>query len=241
MSNLQGKTAIVTGAGRGLGEATALVLAGEGAAVAVVDLVERNAKRVADAIEAAQGAALPLAADVGDEGQVRCTIDDVLARFGRIDVLVNNAAIDHTVSIDEMTIEQWDAVIRTNLRGPFLFSKMVFPVMRGQGGGHIVNVASTAAKRTWANCAAYHSSKAGLIAFTRALGVEGRPHGIRATALIPGGMNTPFFDRLDVPPDLRNLNDPRNVARAIAYVVSQPPDSVIQELLITPLTETSWP
>jgi NAD(P)-dependent dehydrogenase (short-subunit alcohol dehydrogenase family) len=140
-----------------------------------------------------------------------------------------------------MTVEQWDQVIAVNLRGPFLFAKAVLPVMRCQNDGHIVNVASTAAKRAWANAAAYHASKWGLVGFTRALGVEGRPHRIRATALVPGGMQTPFFDRLEVKPDLSNLQPPAVVADVVVFIVSRPHDSVIQEIMVTPLTETSWP
>jgi NAD(P)-dependent dehydrogenase (short-subunit alcohol dehydrogenase family) len=113
--------------------------------------------------------------------------------------------------------------------------------MKQQGGGHIVNVASTAAKRAWANASAYHASKWGLVGFTRALGVEGRPYGVKATALVPGGMRTHFFDSLDPPPDLSTLQDPKNVARVILFVLSQPAECAVQEVIVTPLTETSWP
>jgi NADP-dependent 3-hydroxy acid dehydrogenase YdfG len=118
-------------------------------------------------------------------------------------------------------------------------------MMRRQKSGHIVNVASTAATRAWANASAYHASKWGLIGFGRALGVEGRPDNIRVTTIIPGGMRTHFFDRFvdqNIPmPDMDKLQDPANVAEAILFAVRMPPQSVVQEMMVTPLNETSWP
>lgn len=239
--SMQGKVAIVTGGGSGLGEATALALVEAGASVAVVDLGLDRAQAVVSRLKEAGGNAIALSADVSDAEQVSKAVSEVLSSFGRIDFLINNAGTDFVLPITEMTIEQWDRVISVNLRGAFLFAKAVFPIMQQQGGGHVVNVASTAAKRAWANAAAYHASKWGLLGFTRALGVEGRPHRIKATALVPGGMQTHFFDRLDPPPDPTNLQDPGNVARVILFVLSQPPETAVQEVIVTPITETSWP
>ncbi len=117
--------------------------------------------------------------------------------------------------------------------------------MRRQRSGHVVNVASTAAVRAWANASPYHASKFGLVGFGRGLGVEGRPDGIRVTTVIPGGMRTHFFDRFveqGIPlPDPAGLQDPATVAEAILFAVRLPPESVLQELVLTPLTEPSWP
>jgi len=144
-----------------------------------------------------------------------------------------------------MSVEQWDRVLGVNLRGPFLIAKAALPIMRRQRTGHIVNIASTAAVRAWGNAAAYHASKWGLLGFSRGLGVEGRSHNIRVTTVIPGGMRTHWFDSFPeqgIPmPNEANLQDPRNVAEAIVYAVQMPPQSVLQELIVTPLTETSWP
>jgi NAD(P)-dependent dehydrogenase (short-subunit alcohol dehydrogenase family) len=172
-------------------------------------------------------------------------VQSVAEQMGRLDIVVNNAAIDHTISIAEMTVPQWDKVIAVNLRGPFLFAKAAFPLLRAQGGGHIVNIASTAATRAWANAAAYHASKWGVVGFSRALGVEGRPYDIRVTTVIPGGMKTHFFDRFaaqGIPmPDQENLQDPANVAQVIVFATKVPGDSALQEVIVTPVTETSWP
>jgi NAD(P)-dependent dehydrogenase (short-subunit alcohol dehydrogenase family) len=162
-----------------------------------------------------------------------------------VDVAVNCAAVDYVASVDEMTVEQWDQILSVNLRGPFLVAKAVWPTMKQQRSGHIVNIASTAATRAWANASAYHASKWGLVGFSRGLGVEGRPLGIRVTTVIPGGMRTHWFDRFPeqgIPlPDEQHLQDPANVARVILHAVQMPPESVIQEVMVTPLTETSWP
>lgn len=239
--NLNGKVALVTGAGSGLGEATARALARHGCRVACLDVREAAARRAAEQIDGA----IALGCDVSDAEQAARAVEQVASSLGRLDILVNSAAIDHTYSVEELTVEQWDQVIAVNLRGPFLLAKAALPIMKAQQGGHIVNVASTAAVRAWSGASAYHASKWGLVGFGRGLGVEGRPYNIRVTTLIPGGMRTNFFDRFadqGIPmPEERNLQDPANVAEAIAFAVMMPGQSVVQELMITPLTETSWP
>ena len=243
--SLQGKVALVTGAGSGLGEATALAFARAGCAVVCVDIHAQAAQRVSQNLGQYDVGSLALACDVSNAEQVFRAVQMVSARFGRLDIVVNCAAIDHTLSVDEMTIEQWNRVIDVNLNGPFLFAKAVWPLMCKQQSGHIINIASTAATRAWANAAAYHASKWGLVGFGRALGVEGRPDGIRVTTIIPGGMKTHFFDRFveqGIPmPEERNLQDPATVANVIVFAAQVPPESALQDVIITPLTETSWP
>jgi NADP-dependent 3-hydroxy acid dehydrogenase YdfG len=155
--------------------------------------------------------------------------------------LINNAGIDVTLPIEELAVEDWDRVLRVNLSGPFLMSKYAFPYMKQQGRGHIVNVVSTAAKRAWANASAYHASKWGLLGFSHALHVEARQHNIKVTALVAGGMRTPFL--LDRFPDIdvNVLQDPKNVADAVRFVLTQPEETVIPEMMVLPMRETSWP
>jgi len=243
--SLRGKAVLVTGAGSGLGEATARAFARVGCSVACVDINEKAAGQVSRDLEAQGARSIAIQCDVSDAQSVISTVRMVHEQFRRLDIVVNCAAIDYTLSVDEMTIEQWDKVIGVNLRGPFLFAKAALPLLREQHGGHIVNIASTAATRAWANAAAYHASKWGLHGFSRALGVEGRPDGIRVTTIIPGGMRTHFFDRFreqGIPmPEERNLQDPATVADIIVYATLVPPESALQEVIITPLTETSWP
>lgn len=242
---LKGKAVLVTGAGSGLGEATAHAFAEVGCMVACLDINQAGAERVSKALAAQDVQSLAFACDVSNADAVFNTVKTVNEQFGRLDIIVNCAAIDHTLSVEEMSVEQWDQVIGVNLRGPFLFAKAALPLMRKQGGGHIVNIASTAAVRAWANASAYHATKWGLIGFGRGLGVEGRPEHIRVTTIIPGGMRTHFFDRFQeqgIPmPQMENLQDPTTVAKAIVFATQVPEESVLQEMILTPLTETSWP
>ncbi len=244
-TNLQGKVVLVTGAGSGLGEATARAFAAEGCTVACLDINKEAVERVSRSLKEQDAQSKAFQCDMSSAVDIVTTVQSVDEQFGRLDIVVNCAAIDHTLSVEEMTIEQWDQVIDVNLRGPFIIAKTAMRIMRRQHSGHIFNIASTAATRAWANASAYHASKWGLVGFSRGLGVEGRPDGIRVTTIIPGGMRTHFFDRFveqGIPmPDQENLQDPANVAQAIVFASQVPPDSAIQEVIITPMTETSWP
>jgi NAD(P)-dependent dehydrogenase (short-subunit alcohol dehydrogenase family) len=236
---LRGKVVIITGGARGLGAATAQALGVVGAQVVIADLDLARARERTAALADLHIPTVPVALDVGDEQQVQTLIAQVRERFGRLDVVVNNAAIDVTAPIGELSSADWDRVVRTNLTGPFLMSKYAADVM-GRGA-HIVNVASTASKRTWPNAAVYHATKWGLLGLSHALHAELRPRGIKVSAVVAGGMRTPFLlDRFpDIDPKL--LQDPMNVARTIRFVLTQPEEAVIPEVMIIPMRETSWP
>jgi NAD(P)-dependent dehydrogenase (short-subunit alcohol dehydrogenase family) len=238
---LAGRVAIVTGGGRGLGEAICTCLAEAGASVVACDIRTETAEAVADAIRAGGGEARGLPLDVTDEHQADAVVQETLEVYEGLDVLINNAGIDATLPFDEMPVETFDRILDVNLRGPVVMARAVFPHMRQQGTGHIVNVASTAAKRTWPNASAYHASKWGLLGFSHALHTEARPLGIKVTAIVAGGMRTPFlFDRFpDLDPGV--LQDPASVARSIRFVLTQPDGTVIPEITVLPMGETSWP
>jgi NAD(P)-dependent dehydrogenase (short-subunit alcohol dehydrogenase family) len=240
-TELTGRVALVTGGGRGLGEATCRVLAEAGSTVAVADWRQELADSTAAQLRAAGAESLALRLDVGDEEQARAAIERIVTECGRLDVLINNAGTDVTLAVEELSYDDFDRVLRTNLRGPFVLSKLAFPVMRRQGHGQIVNVVSTAAKRVWANATAYHASKWGLLGLSHALHVEGRKQGIKVTAVISGGMRTPFIlDRFpDTDPGV--LQDPQTVAETIRNVLTLPEESVIPEVMVLPMRETSWP
>src|SRR5438270_1197428 len=246
-SILKGKVSLVTGAGSGLGEATAHAFARAGCNLVCIDIDGTAAERVRRELseQDQDSKCIALQCDVSNAEAVFKRVEAVDAHCGRLDIVVNCAAVDHTLSVDELTVEQWDQVINVNLRGPFLLAKAALPLMRRQHSGHIINVASTAATRAWANASAYHASKWGLIGFSRGLGVEGRADGIRVTTIIPGGMRTHFFDRFNeqgIPmPEQQNLQDPANLARVIVFATQVPPESALQEVIITPMIETSWP
>jgi NAD(P)-dependent dehydrogenase (short-subunit alcohol dehydrogenase family) len=235
---LQDKVCIVTGAGRGLGSAICRTLATAGCTVIAADIQEEAACQTASTLgNKVHGVLL----DVTNELQAAEVVDRAVSDFGRVDVLVNNAGVDRTVSLEEMPVQDWDRIIAVNLRGPFVMSKLLLPQMKKQGGGHIVNIVSTAAKRAWANASAYHASKWGLLGLSHAMHVEARPHGVKVTAVIAGGMRTPFLlDRFpDLDPGL--LQDPSNVAETVRFVLTQPDESVIPEVMVLPMRETSWP
>jgi NAD(P)-dependent dehydrogenase (short-subunit alcohol dehydrogenase family) len=241
MARLDDRSILVTGAGRGLGAAICEVLAKEGATVFVGErnplLAGQSAKSLCD-----QGlSAEAIVMDVGSEEDVDWAVKRVHDRVGRIDAVINNAAIDVTAAVDEISIEDWDRVIRTNLRGAFLVTRAAVGYMKPAHRGHIVNVASTASKRAWPNASAYHTSKWGLLGFSHAMHAELRPHGIKVSAVLPGGMKTPFLlDRFpDIDPD--SLQDPANVAQAVCFLLTMPDETVIPEVMVLPMRETSWP
>jgi len=236
---LAGRVVLVTGGGSGLGAAICGMLAAEGASLVVADLDEGRAHAVARRL-AGQGAAASAATmDVGDPGQVAHALDQAVQRYGKLDAVVNNAGIDVTASIDELDVAAWERVLRTNLTGPFLVAKLAKG--RLAPGGHIVNIASTAARRAWPNASAYHASKWGLMGLSHALHAELRGMGLKVSAVIAGGMRTPFL--LDRFPDIDAscLQDPQNVARAVRFVLTQPAETVVPEVMVLPMKETSWP
>lgn len=241
MTSLRDKVTLVTGAGQGLGAAICEKLAAEGAVVALADIKPDGLKKVAQRISDKGCEAQTYVMDVSDVESVERVIDNVVKDCGRLDVVVNNAGVDYTKSVEEMSYEEWDRVMNVNLRGPFMVSKAALPHLRANGSGHIVNIVSTAAKRAWENASAYHASKWGLLGFSHALHTEARKQNIKVTAVVAGGMKTPFIlERFpDVDPGV--LQDPENVADTVRYVLSQPAETVIPEVMVLPMRETSWP
>lgn len=239
--DLAGQTILVTGGASGLGAALCHVLCASGANVAIGDINRDKAQTVASLLEAAAGKTHTIGFNVGDPIAAERAVDETITRFGKLDVLINNAGTDVTCPIEELDHADWDRVIHTNLYGPFLLSKYAARHMKQNGAGQIVNIASTAAKRTWPNACAYHASKWGLLGLSHALHAELRPHGIKVTAVVAGGMRTPFL--LDRFPgiDVATLQDPVNVARAVKSVLMLPEQTVVPEIMILPMRETSWP
>lgn len=234
--DLSEQVTLVTGAGSGLGAATARLLAEHGARVVLADMDKEATGEVAT-----QFGGRPLYMDLTDPGSIEGGVADVLGTEGRVDVLINAAGLDFIRSVSELTLAEWDNVVNVNLRAPWLLAKAVIPHMMERGSGQILNVASTAAKKGWENAAAYAASKHGLLGLTQVLHSESRSRGVRAMAVVPGGMRTNFFKALDPPPPPENLQPPETVARSILFMISQPLDSVIHELIVTPMTETSYP
>jgi NAD(P)-dependent dehydrogenase (short-subunit alcohol dehydrogenase family) len=235
------RIALVTGGAQGLGAAIAEEFAAGGMGVVVADIQADRARQRAQELDPIGDDIAWCAIDVADRSSVEAAMDVTLARFGRLDVLVNNAGVDQTLPFEEISAEAFERVVGINLLGPVNMTRAALPALRASGRGMIVNIVSTAAKRAWPNASAYHASKWGLLGFSHALHTEARAYGVRVSAVICGGMRTPFIlDRFpDVDPG--TLQDPRTVARTIRSLVEADGDSVIPELTILPLRETSWP
>lgn len=241
MNTIEGKVILVTGGARGLGAAICKILAADGAIIVATDVNATLLEATVNAITAEGKTATAYPMDVTDEVIVEKTISSIVSQYGKIDAIVNNAGVDFTKSIEELSHDEWRKVIDVNLTGPFIVTKAVYPYMKKNGQGHIINITSTACKRAWPNASAYHASKWGLTGFSHAIHSEARKDKIKVTALVAGGMQTPFL--LDRFPDIdvNLLQNPENVAESIRYVLCQPSGSVIPELMVIPMTETSWP
>jgi NAD(P)-dependent dehydrogenase (short-subunit alcohol dehydrogenase family) len=220
-----GKVAVVTGAGGGIGFATAMRFAGEGARLVLVDLKEDALTPARERVlEAGAPDALNVVCDVSKEDQVAACAGQVLERFGRIDVVVNNAGLMSFKPLEQFTGDDWLRILGVDLLGAFFFTKQAFLHMKD--GGSIVNVASVHAVRTTRDVAPYAAAKAALLSLTRTTAIEGRDRGIRCNAVLPGAVETKMLrDNPEVKAgvehiDPKELLQPADIASAIAYLAS---------------------
>jgi NAD(P)-dependent dehydrogenase (short-subunit alcohol dehydrogenase family) len=194
---LGGKVCLITGAGSGIGRATAVAFASEGAAVAVADIDQGAAAETVRQIGEADGdgSATGFTVDVTDPESCERLASDVVSAFGRVDVLFNNAGIAGVGVLHETSVELWDRVMAVNVRGVFLVARAILPHMIAAGRGSIINMSSTIAEIGLANRASYAASKGAVLSLTRQMQADYAPHGIRVNALLPGTIHTPFVDR----------------------------------------------
>lgn len=227
---LTGRVAIVTGAGRGIGRAIALGLAGVGVAVVVAEQgEERGAATVAD-ITTAGGTAIAIPTNVADRRSVEAMVEKAIARFKRIDILVNNAGVTSTYHLFDLPEAEWDRVLSVNLKGVFLCSQAVGRVMAQAGGGVIINISSQLGEVVRPNKAHYVSAKGGVKQLTKALAVDLAPRGIRVNAVAPGPIETELAAPLLNDPTIRaeflerlplgRLGQPDDLVGAILYLAS---------------------
>ena len=228
MFSLKDKVALVTGASQGIGRETARALAEAGAKVAVAARNEQHLASLAAEIASAGGEALAVPMDVGDAAQVKNGFQQALAKFGRLDILVNNAAITRDTLALRMKLEDWEGVLRTNLTGAHLCMQQAMGAMLKQRSGRIINISSVVAQTGNAGQANYVASKAGLIGLTRAIAVEVASRNITVNAIAPGFITTPMTDPL--PAELKEkmksliplgrFGTDRDVAAAVVFLAS---------------------
>ena len=234
---LKDQVAIVTGAGRNIGEDVAKLFAVEGAKVAVVDMDKPRGEHTVGAINGKGGEAELFVTDVSKSAEVAAMVKGVVSRFGRIDILVNNVAISDNKGLLELTEEEWDRVMSVTLKSQFLMSKAVAQQMIAQGsGGKIVNVGSTSGWQGRPRAVAYSAAKAAIANFTRAIAVQLAPYNIRVNAIVPNKIGSPVGqDEFDpgrpVMNMLRRAGRPAEAAKAILFLVSDDSSFIIGENL----------
>jgi len=228
MFSLNDKVAVVTGASQGIGRETALVLAEAGAKVVVAARSEEKLAALAGAIAAAGGEAFAVKMDVADAEQVKAGFKQVIEKFGRLDILVNNAAVTRDGLAMRMKKDDWDAVLQTNLTGAHLCIQQALPTMMKARAGRIINISSIVAQMGNAGQANYVAAKAGLIGLTKAIAIEIASRGVTVNAVAPGFIETPMTDvlpdkvkeELKVRIPLGRMGSPRDVAAAIVFLAS---------------------
>jgi NAD(P)-dependent dehydrogenase (short-subunit alcohol dehydrogenase family) len=239
---LAGQVAVVTGAGTGIGRAAALAFAGAGARVALSGRRPGPLEEVAEAIRGAGGEALAVAGDVSDPGEVEALFEAVRARWGRVDVLLNNAGINtNRRNIHDISLEDWQQVVAINLSGSFYCARKALEVMRGQRSGTVINLVSGAGKRAGViSGVAYSASKAAQASLTQSINAEERAFNIRACSIFPGEVDTPIIDLRPVVPSPAARAEmllPEDVAAAILLVATLPQRAMIEEIVIRPTVQ----
>ncbi|MCY4622089.1 MAG: SDR family NAD(P)-dependent oxidoreductase [bacterium] len=193
---LQGRAALITGAGSGIGRATAELFAGEGAGVAILDRDGRAAESAASDISAVGGEAYPVVADVSSADEVARAVARAARFLGRLDIVYNNAGVGSTGSVADITEEDWDLCFAVNVKGTYLTSQAAIPHLEAAGGGSIINQASVAALVGIPGFSAYSAAKGAVVSLTRAMALDLAPMGIRVNALCPGTVYTPLMEPL---------------------------------------------
>jgi len=230
MSHLKGQVAVITGGSSGIGLAIAMSLVGEGMSVAIG---ARDRKRLQSAkaqLEKVGGRIIAIPMDVSISEQVGDFVKQIVKAYNRIDLWVNNAGIGRLKTISESTEAEWDEVQAVNLKGAFLCTKAVLPIMKRQGSGYIVNIASLAGKIGFGGAAAYSASKFGMVGFTESLLEEAIESNIRATAICPGYVATPMVKK--APVSFSDMIPPEDIGNLVVALLHLSPNTVIKEIVV---------
>jgi len=232
MHRLQDKVAIVTGSSSGIGKAIALRFGAEGAKVVVTARRKALCEQTSAQINKNGGEAWAIQTDVTDERQVEKLFEETVKKYGRIDVLVNNAGIIVGGRLAETTTNAFDEVMNVNLRGTFFCCRAGFKQMKKQGGGVILNMSSVAGVQAWAGAGTYSASKHGIMALTKALADEGRPYHIKVSAICPGGVADELVDAAPAEILRSEKIDPFDVAETAVYLSTLGKHAVVHQIVI---------
>ncbi len=232
MRRLTGKTAIVTGSSSGIGKAIALAFAREGATVVVAARRAELCRAVSAQITESGGTSAALPTDITDEGQVDRLIAETVHRFGRLDVLVNNAGLVGGGRVAQLSTAAFNAMIDINLRGTFFCCRAGFRQMKKQGGGTILNMSSVAGVQAWAGTGAYSASKFGVMALTKALADEGRAHGIKVMAICPGGVADELVDASPEEIERSEKISPYDIAETAIYLATLGKHAIVHQVVV---------
>ena len=230
---LKDQVSIVTGSGRGIGRAIALALAREGSCVAVIARTESEIESVAQEINSLGGKAIAIKTDVTNESEVNSMVQTVLNKFGRIDILINNAGYAKHACIQDISNDLWDTTMNINLRGTMLCTRAVYSYMMNQQSGYIINISSGAGKHGGSMYATYSTSKFGVIGFTECLASEGRRYGIKASVICPGPVATKMRAGNHPDDDVSKLMQPEDIADVALFLLTQPKRAYIGEVSVS--------
>jgi 3-oxoacyl-[acyl-carrier protein] reductase len=231
---LDGKVALVTGGGRGIGRAIALAFAAEGAAVAVAARSRADLAEVAGELRGLNARALAVPTDVTQDSAVEALVEQTLTDLGRLDILVTSAGTAAFAPVADSKPGDWDTMLALNLRSVMVCCRAVLPAMLRQRSGTILNVGSIASKRALPGSAVYTATKVAVDGFSRVLAEELRPHGVRVGVLVAGAVDTPLWDSLGAAPPREKMLRPEDVARAAVLMAALPPHASLEELTLLP-------
>lgn len=239
--DLAGKVAVITGAGSGVGRATAIALAEAGATPVLIGRTRESLEETAKSVTEAGGRSVVIPADVSDEAQIVGAVNEAATILGGIDAAILSAGVGHNGAIESYDLADWEQTIATNLTGPFLCAKAAIPHLRRRGGGHIIAISSGAGKQGYPQLAAYSASKFGLMGLMQGLAGEVAADGIKVSAVVPGSILTPFGGRSVEEKRAAQANDPgrkylepEDVAEAVLFLLRQPRRAWTQELNVWP-------
>ena len=232
MGQLDGKVAIVTGGGSGIGKGIARLFAQEGCCVAVAGRTVSRLEAVVDEMRESGGEVLAVATDVANEEQIKALFEQTVSRFGRLDILVNSAGAFDGGPVEDISLEAWNNVVCANLTGPFLCTREAFRIMKPAGGGRIINIGSISAQRSRMHSAPYTATKFGVDGLTHATALEGRAYGIAVSSLHPG--NTMVERRADVD---EPMFDVEVIAKTALFMATLPPEANMFQSIVLPLEQ----